>query len=289
MSPFARLVRLPALPSAAADIVMAALACGALPERTPQFILLLFGSAAMYMAGMALNDWFDQAEDRRERPERPIPSGEIASRTAAGIGFGLLGVGTLLACLAASPWLALALAGLILLYNGFAKSSWLGPIVMGSCRAVHVLLGLSLMGQPFALPGPHLALVVGLYIVGVTWFARGEAGTSKPMQLLAAAGVIFAALILALSVPAPLAADTASPAFPYVLVAMGFFIGVPIFQAVDTPSPRRVQGAVRRLLMGLIVLDAALASATAGTLGLVVLVLLLPSVVLSYGRRMSAT
>jgi 4-hydroxybenzoate polyprenyltransferase len=289
MNAVARLVRLPALPSAASNITMAALAVGALPERVPQFILLLLGSAAMYMAGMALNDWFDQDEDRRERPERPIPSGELTSRQAGGIGFGLLAVGVILASLAASPWLAVLLAALIVLYNGAAKKGWLGPIVMGACRAVHVLLGVSLMGAPLSGVGPHLALVVGVYIVGVTWFARGEAGRSKPGQLLAAAGVILSALLLALAVPAPLPTDTASPAFPYVLVVLGFVLAVPIAQAVEDPSPRRVQAAVRRQLMGVIVLDAALASATAGTVGLVVLGLLIPSLLLAWGRRMSAT
>jgi 4-hydroxybenzoate polyprenyltransferase len=289
MMAFARLVRLPALPSAVSNIVMAALAVGALPQRLPQFLLLVLGSACLYMAGMALNDWYDQEQDRRERPERPLPAGQISSRQAAWIGFGLLGSGVLLASLAASPWLAGLLAGLIVLYNAAAKRGWLGPLVMGACRGVHVLLGCSLLGSPFSGVGPHLALVMGLYIVGVTWFARGEAGTSKPGQLLAAAGVMLAALLLALAVPAPLPADTASPAFPYVLVVLGFLIGVPIVRAVQDPTPRRVQAAVRQQLQGVIVLDAALACATAGTLGLVVLVLLIPVWLLGSRGQLSAT
>ena len=40
----------------------------------------------------------------------------------------------------------------------------------------------------------HLAAVVGLYIVGVTWFARNEAGRSDPFHLRAAAAIILAAL-----------------------------------------------------------------------------------------------
>ncbi|MFQ3591658.1 MAG: UbiA family prenyltransferase [Gemmataceae bacterium] len=285
MNAVARLVRLPALPSALSNITMAALAVAALPERLPQFLLLLLGSSCLYMAGMALNDWYDQDEDRRERPERPIASGEITSQQAAGIGFGLLGIGVLLA------WLAGLLAGLIVLYNAVAKKGWLGPLVMGACRAVHVLLGCSLAGSAFSGVGPHLALVMGVYIVGVTWFARGEAGRSKPAVLLASAGVILAALLLALAVPAPFPPDTASPVFPYVLVVLGFVLALPIARAVEDPSPQRVQAAVRRQLLGVIVLDAALASATAGTLGLVVLIWLIPALLLAKrGRgRLSAT
>lgn len=289
MNALARLVRLPALPTAAADIVMAALAVGALPERVPQFVLLLFGSGCLYLAGMALNDWFDQEEDRRDRPQRPIPSGEISSRSAMVIGVGLLAMGVLLASLAASPTMAFILAALILIYDGYAKQTWLGPLAMGACRTAHVLLGVSISGNPLTPLGLHLALVVGLYIVGVTWFARGEAGRSRPTELTAAAGVVFVSLLLALAVPAPLAENTASPIFPYLLVALGFMIGFPIWRAIGQPTPPRVQAGVKRMLMGLIVLDAALASAVAGTVGLVGLVLLLPGLLLMRARRLYTT
>jgi hypothetical protein len=263
MNALARLVRLPALPTALADVVMAALAVGALPARVPQFVLLLFGSGCLYMAGMVLNDWFDQEEDRRDRPERPIPSGEVSSRGAGLLGFGLLALGTLLAALAASPVLAVGLALMILIYDGYAKGSWLGPFVMGGCRTLNVLLGMSLSGEVMKAPGPHLALVVGLYIVGVTWFARGEAGRSRRDELSAGAGLV--------------------------LVALGFVIGVPVWKAIEQPTPARVQKGVGRMLMGLIVLDAALASAVAGSIGLVVLVLLVPGLLLMQMRRMYAT
>ncbi|MGL4553257.1 MAG: UbiA family prenyltransferase [Gemmataceae bacterium] len=289
MNPLARLVRLPALPTAAADVVMAALAVGALPAKVPQFVLLLAGSAGLYLGGMALNDWFDQDEDRRDRPDRPIPSGEVSSRSAMLVGFGLLASGVVLSSLAASPAVAVALAAMIVLYDGYAKQTWLGPLVMGGCRALHVLLGASLSGDPMKAPGPHLALVVGLYIVGVTWFARGEAGRSRRGELTAAAGVVLMALALALAVPAPLAENTASPVFPYLLVGLGFLVGVPAWRAIEEPVPGRVQAAVGRMLMGLIVLDAALATAVAGSAGLVILALLVPGLLLMRARRLYAT
>jgi hypothetical protein len=289
MNALARLVRLPALPTALADVLMAALAVGALPARVPQLVLLLFGSGCLYMAGMVLNDWFDQEEDRRDRPERPIPSGEVSSRGAGLLGFGLLALGTLLAALAASPVLAVGLALMILIYDGYAKGSWLGPFVMGGCRTLNVLLGMSLSGEVMKAPGPHLALVVGLYIVGVTWFARGEAGRSRRDELSAGAGLVLVALCLALAVPAVLPENTASPLFPYLLVVLGFVIGVPVWKAIEQPTPARVQKGVGRMLMGLIVLDAALASAVAGSIGLVVLVLLVPGLLLMQMRRMYAT
>src|SRR5262249_58217553 len=75
LRPYARLVRLPNLPSALADICLAALAVRALPGHWAAFGLVLLSSACLYSAGMALNDVFDLEQDRRERPDRPLPSG----------------------------------------------------------------------------------------------------------------------------------------------------------------------------------------------------------------------
>ena len=60
----------------------------------------------------------------------------------------------------------------------------------------------------------HLAATVGVYIVGVTWFARTEEKRSNPESLRAAALVMLAALILALTVPVRVAAETCSTLFP---------------------------------------------------------------------------
>src|ERR1019366_1143630 len=79
---YAQLVRLPNLPSALADIGLAGLATGLVVARLPVFLLLLTSSACLYLAGMVWNDYFDLDQDRRERPDRPIPSGAITLRRA---------------------------------------------------------------------------------------------------------------------------------------------------------------------------------------------------------------
>ena len=45
---------------------------------------------------MFLNDAFDQEFDRKYRPERPIPSGEITGSTVYKIGFALMAGGLVL-------------------------------------------------------------------------------------------------------------------------------------------------------------------------------------------------
>lgn len=290
---YAQLVRLPNVFTAMADIGLAALASQALPGQWLAFALLLLASSCLYCGGMVWNDFFDIAQDRRERPYRPIPSGRVTPRAAALFGAALLGSGLVLALLAG--WsqgrgslrgAPVILAGLllvaILLYDSWLKRTWAGPLGMGTCRFLNVLLGLTMaenLGWPW---GVHLALVVGLYVVGVTWFARTEARISSQRALLGAALVMLGSLLLALPLPVRLESGTSSPLFPYLLVGLGFLVGLPVCQAIARPTPPRVQAAVKRSLIGLVLLDATLATALAGTTGLLLLVLLLP--VLYLGR-----
>ena len=302
---YAQRVRLPNLPSALADIGLAGLATGLIVSRLPVFLLLLTSSACLYLAGMVWNDYFDIDQDRRERPMRPLPSGAITPRRAALVGGGLMVVGLILALVAgyvlqsldptASLMLPVTVAGFltlaIFLYDAWLKHTPIGPIAMGSCRSLNILLGFSLAGTlrldwPL---GPHLAAAVGVYIVGVTWLARTEARATNKASLIGAALVLLAAFALALSVPAYRRADTASVVFPYLLVALGFFIGFPLQRAIAKQTPSTVQRAVRRCLMGLILFDTALATGAAGEVGLVLLVLMGPSVYLNTRAWLYAT
>jgi 4-hydroxybenzoate polyprenyltransferase len=301
--PYAQLVRLPNLPTAMADIALGALATGMLITRWPAFLLLVASSCCLYMAGMVWNDFFDVEKDRKERPERPIPSGRVPRRKAGLLGIGLLASGIVFAFLAGwgmgpyddnvsktgPPVIACILAGAILLYDGWLKNTVLGPVAMGSCRFLNVLLGVSLSGSLAWPMGPHLALVVGLYIIGVTWFARTEVHVSSQRALAAATGVMLASLALGLCVPVYRPLDHSSIAFPYLLVAFGFWLAFPLIHAIRSPTPGNVQTGVKRSLIGLILLDTILATGTAGSIGLVMLVLMVPSLYLNRRAWLYAT
>jgi 4-hydroxybenzoate polyprenyltransferase len=246
---------------------------------------------------MIWNDFFDIEQDKRERPFRPLPSGRISRRVAGTAGVIALLLGMALACQAAliveSPtWQPLITSAFlvvaILLYDGWLKRTWAGPLAMGSCRFLNILLGLSVAEEGFPTTARvYMALVVGLYVVGVTWFARTEARASNQASLTSAAGTMLASLILALAVPVWLEKANTSILFPYLLVILGFLIGFPVMRAANHPVPSRVQAAVKRCLMGLVVLDAILATSVAGTVGLVILILLLPALYL--GRWLYST
>jgi 4-hydroxybenzoate polyprenyltransferase len=298
---YAELVRLPNVFTAVADIALGwlcAMAAGASFSDWPIFILLALASGCLYSSGMAWNDYFDVVQDQNERPFRPIPSGRISRKSAAIFAAALQVLGLIFAAATAlfaeqprwsAPLVALVLVAAILLYDGWLKRTWAGPIAMGSCRFLNVLLGLSIADSETIPWGSrhYLASIVGIYIVGVTWFARTEAKISSRTALRSAAAVMLAALLLTLAVPKVVVPSNPSVLFPYLLVALGLFIGFPIAGAINVPAPADVQRAIKRCLIGLVILDAILASAAAGTVGLLILLLLLP--VMYLGRWIYST
>jgi 4-hydroxybenzoate polyprenyltransferase len=294
----AQLLRLPNVFTAFADIALATCAGVAATSGWPDAAfwaragLLALASGCLYLAGMVWNDYFDLAEDAKVRPFRPLPSGRVSTRTAALLGVALLLAGLALAALAGLPgaddWnpeplvFAGTLAGLVLLYDAWLKHLPIGPIAMASCRFTNVMMGLAAVPES-VIDVPtrvHLAGVVGVYIVGVTWFARTEEGTSSRRHLLAASGVIGVSLALALVLRARLPAGSGTFLFPYLLVGFGFLVGLPIARAVRKSGPKEVQAAVKRCVLGLVALDAVLATAFVGLPGLAILLLLPPALYL---------
>ena len=189
--PYARLLRLPNVFTAFADIGVGICATIALASPTIdasfflRAALLFVASGCLYLAGMVWNDYFDLEEDRRDRPFRPLASGKISLRTAKWIGFGLMFAG--LACASLSgmrddgwhPQGAIIgglLVAAILAYDARIKRTSAGPFGMALCRFLNILLALSL-ADTTAIPWAtrlHLAATVGVYIIGVTWFVRTE-------------------------------------------------------------------------------------------------------------------
>src|SRR3954452_16987846 len=138
-------------------------------------ILLCLSTIGLYGGGVVFNDVFDAELDRIERPERPIPSGLISRKEAAGLGAVLLIAGIAFAFLASVPSgiIASAVAAFALIYDKWGKhQSFLGPLNMGLCRGLNLLLGISIV--PAALAGSwYLAFVPVIYIASITMISRG--------------------------------------------------------------------------------------------------------------------
>src|SRR5271163_708207 len=84
--PWLQLIRLPNVVTAAADSLAGwLLATGSFAEPM-RWLPLIAASMVLYASGTALNDVFDSEIDRAERPNRPIPSGQISRLTTAWLG-----------------------------------------------------------------------------------------------------------------------------------------------------------------------------------------------------------
>ena len=288
---FAQFLRLPNVFTAFADVLLAACVVG-LFAHPLSLALLLAASGCLYLSGMAWNDFFDRHDDAKTRPNRPLPSGRITPRTAALVAAGLMLAGVAFALFAGLPGstvgvVAGVLAGMVVLYDAVLKHYWVGPVGMGACRFLNVLMGCALVAGDDVLLPLHAAGVVGLYIVGVTWFARTEEGTSRRGMLVAASGVMGVALALAVILPLHFEPGRVPWYFLYLLVLFGFVVGGPIAAAIHTPSAKNVQAAVKRCILGLVLLDAVLATAFVGWPGLLIVLLLVPATLL--GKRVYST
>jgi 4-hydroxybenzoate polyprenyltransferase len=155
---------------------------------TPALALGLAAAALFIMAGMALNDVADKDVDARERPTRPIPSGDIGLGTAWALSLCMMAAGLVLLAFANPPsaLFGIALCLAIFAYNFLLKGSALGPAAMGLCRLLNLLTGVTLAWPRSFHDWPRFEtspLSLGLalfslwaYIALVTFLARDEVG-----------------------------------------------------------------------------------------------------------------
>ncbi len=252
--------------------------------------LLILSTTGLYGGGVVFNDVFDAKLDAVERPERPIPSGRASLQGAAALGIVLLLIGVVAATLvsAFSGVLAAGIAVLALVYDKYGKHTPLGPLNMGLCRGLNLLLGVSAYDAFFDSPASiglggilpsavetywPIALIPIVYIAAITMISRGEVhgGDKKTIKLAVSLYSLVIMAIIGLSIRnRPPLWET----LPFLLL-FGLLIFPPVFKAIREPQPRNIGLAVKAGVISLIVMDAALAASFAGWLyGLVVLALL---------------
>ena len=159
-----------------AGFVVACVAAGCVPDLRLAMLPAL-AALCLYVGGLIGNDVADEAEDRRDRPGRPIPSGRISRREALAASALCVVLGLLLALAAGRNVLLAALLtqGAILAYNGGLKRHAIaGALAMGACRGGSVLIGAAAAGAPTAPFSLTLAIGITLYIAAVTWIADRE-------------------------------------------------------------------------------------------------------------------
>ncbi len=222
-------------------------------------VLLCFSTACLYAGGIVFNDVFDADLDKIERPERAISSGIISVKQAATLGAVLLIAGIAAAFYfdSTSGLIALGIAFFALLYNKVGKHHpFFGPLNMGLCRGLNLLLGISI------LPGVisdwyGIAIVPVIYIFCITMISRGEVHGGNKGNLYIASGLYG----LVTGIIAYFAWRNNSLLLAVLfLVPFLWMIFRPLLKAIQEPIGKNIGGAVKAGVISLILMDAAWAA-----------------------------
>ncbi len=381
---WAQLVRLPNVFTLFSDCIAAAVVATHLAWPLTAFLPTLVASLFAYWAGMILNDVVDIEDDRQTRPERPLAAGDISPVIAGHVANGMLLVAPIIILAVMTVhkslalWMGIAFLAAILLsmsvraYNSPIKQTPLGPLLMGACRGLNILMvgfvmlavtfypttekidgdlmvapvdvtpvtwnqldqlaapsptisspstkfssvdplqsglatqsskatsdsrDLEAISEPLPdviFPRPLLALAagIGLYILGVTVYARREEHESSPAGLLFGMIIELAGLVVIGCLPLWAAKQTwtlnPNQGYPLLIALIGLTVMNRGFAGVMHPVSRKVQLAVRHAILTLVLIDAAVVLMWVGTWwGCAVAALLLPA--LSSAMRFRST
>lgn len=275
---FLRLSRPANIVTAISDILAGAAIAGYAggAAELSSVLLLVAATIGLYGGGVVFNDVFDAALDRVERPERPIPSGLISEREGALMGTLLLVAG-IASAFAYAPYpsgcIAFVIAIAALVYDKWGKHHrLLGPLNMGLCRGLNLLLGMSLVPEMLPAYG-YLSVVPVVYIAAITMISRGEVhgGKSTTMVLAAFLYMMVIASILLVSG----ARDNSLYALMF-LVLLAILIFPPLIRAMREPIGKNIGKAVKAGVLALIVMNASWAAAFGALYLALVIVVLLP-------------
>ena len=211
------------------------------------------GGSLIYVGGMWLNDACDIEFDRVYRPERPIAAGAVGLGTVWAGGFGMLIVGWV--CLArlgaVGVGAGLALLVAVVVYDVVHKVVSFAPVLMAACRGLLFVVAGSAGDEGLTGEAVWSAVVLALYVVGVSYVARRESVGGVlaygPLVLMAAP------LLLAGFVNPPNYWGTASVLMPVLLFGIWTFRCLTPLWRRDLAQGARV--AVPGLLAGIVWVD----------------------------------
>jgi 4-hydroxybenzoate polyprenyltransferase len=318
---WAQLVRVPNTLTACADVLAGfSIAVGpwfASDGIAVSLLLICLASVCFYWAGMVLNDVHDIEADRIQRRKGPLVDGRIDIQTAAIAGWMLLFTGILLAGVSSyllpdpsnastrnpSKWLVVGIGSLLAMviaaYDSRLKATIFGPLLMGMCRGLNLLLGISL-GWCLVWPSDSDWIVIAVavfghvgFVMGITLAARRESLVDQSSRRLAIAWMISFLGIVAIAVCPLWARDRALPLDPRSLypILIGLLM-VPWLRravlSVRDPGVGTLIPAIKQAILSIIFLDAAIALQFAGsTPGMIVCGLAIPTLALARVFRMT--
>ena len=286
------LVRLPNLFTAPSNILAGYFAViSPSYANVSQLAILMLSSVLLYLSGIVFNDYFDIEVDRKERPFRPLPSGQVTKQKAFIIAAASMIIANVLAfaVIAASLIITIILSAAIIGYNYRLKHTIAGPVAMATTRFLNVFLGSSPVHLAFLFSNNNFFMVriivvsisVFLYVLAISILSRMEIGPTRSMQIVSVPFLIIFGVI----------ATVAYAGFVRVfqidlVVSLILFAGIIIITFKRTIfqdySSAGVQKAIKTMVLSIILLDSIFVSGTAGlSYGLVTLLFIIPSIALA--------
>lgn len=250
-------------------------------------IFLILASVCLYGGGVVLNDFFDREIDAKERPERPIPSGKVRAIYVLLFGFVLLAFGCFFSFLYSeiSFIISISIVFLILLYDRFAKHNLVfGPLVMGMCRGLNLILGMTILKSlPLAIIPISILPIV--YIAAITLISQNEVWGGGKYKFIIACMLYILVFFTQLFV---------SFQNGFILYAMPFIVFhsvllfPPLLKAYQNPNPKLIGNAVKIGVLTLIVLNVSFA-ASFGNLPIAISILALLPISLLISKYFAVT
>ena len=156
----------------------------------------MLSTSCLYAGGIVFNDVFDIDIDRSERPERPLPNGEISLKNAQIFGVTLFILGVLFSFFVQfeSGIIAFLISLMALIYDRYTKDYLvIGSLNMGFCRGLNLMLGMSILPRIIYSNVIWICIIPIIFIAAITLTSKGEVlGNNK--------SAIFMALFLDITV-----------------------------------------------------------------------------------------
>jgi len=283
------LVRLPNLFTLPSNILVGIAAISSLAFTLTsfiQFLLLVTISVLLYCVGIVLNDLYDFDIDKKERPNRPLPSGKISRRSAIVLVVIFSTLALILSLLVSFSTLVISsiLFLTIFGYDKYLKNTHAGPLTIASARVMNILLGTSVSFRSVdsysqIVTLTFVLIITFVYVSLIGFISRYEVrGFSDNAKLLlppAIVAIVISSIIL-FSLMGFFKLES------LIILSLFSLIMLISFSRIYRRDSGRTQQIVRNMILSIIILDSTFLTGIIGIeLGLAVLTLMAPLLVLA--------
>ena len=222
------------------------------PTFSPLVPLFLVTLALLcaYFAGLVLNDAIDVEFDKKNRPDRPLPSGTISKTQVWIVGFSLLVAALVLSTFTQilALYFMAALLCSVLIYTYLHRFMIPALIFMGLCRGMVYVVAFSAFNVTFqSEPLFVFSLGIAWYTAVLTFIARGESKNNTAKRWLA--------LLLLPAAYVPAIMYFTQFQFIWIVLSLGLFTIWTVFTIVVFHLSEKSVHGIHMMLVGFCLLD----------------------------------